>query len=481
MKSNLRRIFCLLLAITMIFSVAACGKTDNSGSTLDFDDEGWDIQVDANTDANNESKDQGSTSVVSNGNSGSVAPTKNADTLSLSELTAQIPSKLRGTTINVFSWNPIKDVTGAEKVIADFEKKTGIKVKWEQGSYDKYDEAIIAKINSGAAPDVIRYNEPNPGRMSTTQDLKTATGFDFKGEIWDDKVAEAFTVNGKTYGINLKNTFNKQPTVVMYLKSTIENQQLEDPYQLWKQGKWTFDKFLDMCREFKEKTNGSCGWMTSRIVDIMWFRGLSFISRDKNTGKYSNNSTNPEIINMLKDVCTWTSSDLMAGGMAESASFCSGNYLFYTDSIIGARRNDFHFVDQKKNNDLFCVPFPQENGKTFYQSNSESEAYGIPKGAKNPEAVYYYLRYYLDASNYDSKMFFSNNQILEVYNWCIAQPNQHFTFDRKLTKAYAEELLDIPALVREGLQPAQVQTKLESLSPKFKLCADKANEVVAKF
>lgn len=479
MKSNLRRIFCLLLALAMIFSVAACGKADESGSTLDFDDEGWEIEVDGN--AGTESKDQGDTSIVVSTNTSAVAPTvKNADALSLAELTAQMPSKLRGTTVHVFSWNPVKDVTGAEKVVADFEKKTGIKVKWEQGSYDNYDESIIAKINSGAAPDIIRYNEPNPGRMATTQDLKTATGFDFSGDIWDATVAKAFTVKGKTYGVNMKNTFNKQPTVVMYLKSTIENNQLEDPYQLWKQGKWTFDKFLEMCREFKEKTNGSCGWMTSRIVDIMWFRGLSFINFDGT--KYTNNATNPEIITMLKDVCTWTTSDIMAGGMSGTSAFCSGNYLFYTDNILGARRNDSqHYVEQKKNNDLYCVPFPQENGKTFYQSNSEAEAYGIPKGAKNAEAVYYFLRYYLDANNYDSKMFFSNNQILEVYNWCISQSNQHYTFDRKLTKSYAEELLDIPALVRGGLQPAQVQTQLESLSPKFKLCADKASDVVAKF
>ena len=485
MKSNLRRIFCLLLALAMIFSVAACGKADDGGSTLDFDDEGWDITVDGNV-GGNESTDDGSKTQSGNtstGNGGSTVKqpaVKNADELSLAELTAQIPSNLRGTTVHVFSWNPVKDVTGAEKVVADFEKKTGIKVKWEQGSYDTYDEAIIAKINSGAAPDIIRYNSPNPARMATTQDLKTATGFDFKGDIWDSTVYDAFTVNGKTFGINMKNTFNKQPTVVMYLKSTIENNQLEDPYQLWKSGKWTFDKFLEMCREFKEKTNGSCGWMTSRIIDIMWFRGIGFIEFDGT--KYTNNSLDPDVINALKDICTWTTTDIMAGGMSETSSFCSGNYLFYTDNILGARRNDsLHYVEQKKNNDLYCVPFPQESGKTYYQSYSESEAFGIPKGAKNPEAVYYFLRYYLDANNYDSKMFFSNSQILEVYNWCISQEKQMHTIDRYITGSYATQLLDIPATVRGGLQPAQVQTTLESLSPKFKLCADKANDVIKKF
>lgn len=480
MKSNLRRIFCLLLALAMMFSVAACGKADNGGSTLNFDDEGWEIDAGTtNTDGGNDNN--GETSVVStNDNVVKEPAVKNADELSLAELTAQIPSNLRGTTVHVFSWNPVKDVTGAEKVVADFEKKTGIKVKWEQGNYDKYDETIVAKINSGSAPDIIRYNSPNPARMALTQDLQSATGFDFSGDIWDSEVKEAFTVKNKIYGINMKNTFNKQPTVVMYLKSTIENNQLEDPYTLWKSGKWTFDKFIEMCLEFKEKTNGNCGWMSSRLIDIMWFRGIGFIESDGE--KYTNTATSVDCINALKDICTWRQSDILSGGASETSSFCSGNYLFYTDNILGARRNDsIHYVEQKKDNDLYCVPFPQESGKTYYQSYSESEAFGIPKGAKNPTAVYYFLRYYLDANNYDSKMFFSNNQILEVYNWCISQENQHHTIDRYITQSYDERLCGIENIIREGLQPAQAQTTLESLTTKFQLCVDKANDAVKKF
>lgn len=480
MKSNLKRIFCLLLALAMMFSVAACGKADNGGSTLDFDDEGWEIDA-GTTNAGTTSTNKGENSVVSTNDAVVEGPAvKNADSLSLAELTSQIPSDLRGSTVHVFSWNPVKDVTGAEKVVADFEKKTGIKVKWEQGSYDKYDESIVAKINSGSAPDIIRYNGPNPARMSLTQDYKSATGFDFAGDIWDPAVVKAYTINGKIYGVNMKNTFNKQPTVVMYLKSTIENHQFEDPYTLWKSGKWTFDKFKEMCLEFKEKTNGACGWISSRNIDIMWFRGIGFIEYDGT--KYVNKATDPKVITAIKDVANWTSADIIAGGASATDAFCSGNYLFYTDNILGARRNDsLHYVEQKKKNDLYCVPFPQEEGYTYYQSFSESEAFGIPKGAKNAKGVYYFLRYYLDANNYDSKMFFSNNQILEVYNWCIAQTKQHHTIDRYITASYDERNCGIENLIRSGLQAAQAQTTLESLSPKFQMCVQKANDAIAKF
>ena len=59
--------------------------------------------------------------------------------------------------------------------------------------------------------------------------------------------------------------------------------------------------------------------------------------------------------------------------------------------------------------------------KTYYQGKGEYEAYAIAKGAKNPEAVPYFLRYYLDGGNYDLNSFFCNKQNLEVYQWCMSQ------------------------------------------------------------
>ena len=69
---------------------------------------------------------------------------------------------------------------------------------------------------------------------------------------------ESYSYAGKYYAANLKNTFNQQPTAVVYRPSQIARYKLEDPYTLWKQGKWTYDKFKELCRAFKDETT-RCG------------------------------------------------------------------------------------------------------------------------------------------------------------------------------------------------------------------------------
>ncbi|MBR3908970.1 MAG: hypothetical protein IKJ50_04540, partial [Clostridia bacterium] len=59
---------------------------------------------------------------------------------------------------------------------------------------------------------------------------------------------------------------------------------------------------------------------------------------------------------------------------------------------------------------------------------SEAEAYAIANGAPNPEAVPYFLRYFLDGANYELSTYFCNEQNLEVYNYCMSQKNRKYVF-----------------------------------------------------
>ncbi|MBR6565124.1 MAG: hypothetical protein IKK71_06790, partial [Clostridia bacterium] len=59
---------------------------------------------------------------------------------------------------------------------------------------------------------------------------------------------------------------------------------------------------------------------------------------------------------------------------------------------------------------------------------SEAEAYAIANGAPNPEAVPYFLRYFLDGANYELSTYFCNEQNLEVYNYCMSQKNRKFVY-----------------------------------------------------
>lgn len=426
-----------------------------------------------NNQGNNQNNTQGNPSVQG-------PASKNGDDLSWNQLLAQMPQSLRGTTLKVYSWNPIKDVTGAEKVISDFEKQTGIKVDWKVGNYDTYDSDIAARINSGDSPDIIRYNNPSPSKMYSTQDVLTATGFDFKGAIWDERVTSSYSVNGKIYGVNLKNTFNQQPTVVTYSMSTINRYKLEDPYTLWKQGKWTWNKFVEMCKDFKEET-GRPAWMTSGHFEPLWFNNVNMITFDGK--KYKNNLSDPAVLKALQQSANNLADGITCEAMREHDKLENGTYLFFTTNILAARRTDFHFSTLKTNDDLYCVPVPtgmSSDGK-YYTHFQEFEAYGIPKGAKNASAVYYFLRYYLNADNYDEDMFFVNNQTLETYKYCMNQKNYHYTIDGSLTGDVGTANGDLDKFIRTGGSAAQVKNKLDEVSNIFERAAKYGNELIAKF
>ena len=495
MKSNTKRILCLLLAIAMVFAIVGCGKKTSNGP--DFDDEDWVIDDDTTSTASDNESGVASDveSQVDNGDGkvdGKGAGTgttdksnsnknetglSNADSLSWSQLVSQMPSNLKGKTVTMYSWNPAKHVTGAEKVIANFEKQTGIKVDWKQGSYDNYDTEIAALINSGSSPDIIRYFAVNIYRMDLTQDVVSATGYDFKGDIWDSQVTSAYTVKGKVYGVNLKNTFNQQPTVVYYSGDTIKRYKLEDPYDLWKAGQWTFNKFVEMCKEFKEQTNRP-GWMTNDHLDLLRFSGLDFLTFDGNT--YKDNSSDPQILTTLQKICTLKDT-VTCEAMREQDKIENGTYLFTTDNMLCARTTDFHYETLKGNNDLMTVPFPSGFSSTFYEPMHEYEAYGFPKGCKNGPAAYYFLRYYLNRDNYDAKTFFVNNQALETYDYVMKQKRFYKVSSGPMAVTAGNSNGGLDDYIRTQGKPDQIQSELDKVKPQFKRAAEQANEKVAKF
>ena len=394
-----------------------------------------------------------------------------------------MPKSLKGTVITVASWNPAKEVTGAEKVIANFEKLTGIKVNWKQVSYNDYDSQIAALVNSNSSPDLIRYYSPAIHRMYLCQDVKTATGYDFKGEIWDKRVTSQYTIKGKIYGVNLKDTYVQQPKVFMYRKSVIESAQLEDPYVLWKKGKWDWNTFIQMCKDYKEINPSGYAWMTYNAVDYMDLTGVTMIKFDGN--KFTNNIKDVNVYKTLKQMCDYRAADIIPPAFRDQKVFSQGNTLFMTFNSIANRRTNANLTEVKNDQDLYCVPVPTIKGRENVQAFSELEAYGIPKGAKNAAAVYYFLRYYLDASNYDANEFFVNKQAYEVYKECMGKKEFYIATATELLDVVAEDaggsVAGLTGWIANGGAAAQLEKELDSVKPTFDLATKKANEALSKF
>ena len=105
----------------------------------------------------------------------------------------------------------------------------------------------------------------------------------------------------------------------------------------------------------------------------------------------------------------------------------------------------------------------------------EYEAYGIPAGAKNALAACYFLRYYLDAANYDESTFFADKTILEVYKSLRANTNVYCNYDHCIvTEDIGTAAIHLNAqLVNKP--KAQIKSKLDEIAPQVDAAVKAAN------
>ena len=175
-----------------------------------------------------------------------------------------MPAELRGTSITVYNWNPITEYPEGSSVIKEFTDITGIEVNWQTEDYNTYLSKLTSLVASGKdIPDVARMRSPLVLNYISMQPI-SVTGFDFNDGSWDKWTMDSYTVDGNCYAVNLANTHLASPGMLAYNKTLITRYDLEDPYVLWKNGQWTYDKFVQIMKDFKAETNAdyvcSYGW-----------------------------------------------------------------------------------------------------------------------------------------------------------------------------------------------------------------------------
>lgn len=482
MKTLAKQILFGLLALALTLSLVACGGDGDTTATTTTGDEvvtttNGDGQSDATTTTvDGASQPSGSTSSKV-ATSTTKAQTNSNKTLTWAQVKANMPANLKGTTITFLNWNEASSITDAEKVIKAFTNETGITVKWEIAEYTDYATKIAAKQTAGTAPDIIRMKEANPAIMKMLQPVSD-TGYDFSDAAWDEQVMSAYTYKGKTYAVNMANTLMQLPDVYLYNTAMISKYDLEDPYTLWKQGKWTWSKFVEICEDFAEEA----GDTYDAFSPNMWTNGANMLGVDfvtyTNDG-YVNTVTDTRLLKGLQMYIKAREAGLFTDSLFQREAFQAGNVLFMHDTVIGTRKTHFYYKDLKNSGTLGVVPVPTVDGQsTYYQLYREMEAYAIPTGASNATAVPYFLRYWLDADNYTSSTFFTNKNVLDVYNWCRSQENAVLTYNAStvLTSDTGVAALSYEAI---NSTQAQVATVLNKYKNNVESAVRQANSILS--
>lgn len=481
----------LLMALLMVFSVAGCGESEKIDEEITYSTVESTIEEDVTADDsskedsgaedassdNGSSKGDTSSGNSSTGNSSANKPSTGGGN-SWEQLKAKIPASAKGKTIEVYSWNEVTDVTGAKDVIANFTKETGIKVKWTVGTYDDYTTKIAAMVASKTAPDVVRLKGLELGLIQVLTPVKKL-GFDFSDSAWDKRISDFYTFGGNTYAVNMRNTLIQQPRCLIYNTGLISKYDLEDPYTLWKKGKWTWDKFEEICEIFTDETdNTHLAWTSYRWADAADVYGTSFIKRSGDT--FKENYTDAKLIKGWQTMTRFVEKGYTNNVRFDRSNFESGKILFFTESPIGVRRTHYYFSNLKKTGSIKIVPMPTVSGGTTATIMGEVEAYGVPQGAKNAELVPYFLRYYLDGDNYDKNTFFVNKAVLDVYESLMANDKIFVNSDVNLiTEDVGLGGIHLNARI-VNVKPAQVASTIEKESGYIKAAVKNSNGIVKK-
>ncbi len=398
--------------------------------------------------------------------------------LSWSDVKAKMPANLSGSTVVFYNWNELNSITDAQKAVNAFTKDTGIKVTYKVGNYSTYVTEITAMQDAGTAPDIVRMKDLNPALMQALQPL-SKTGFDFSDAAWDQDVMSRYSYKGVAYATNMANTVMQQPDVFLYNKNLLSKFGLDDmdPYALWKKGQWTYDKFVEICEAFKDEAgDGYTAFSPFKWQAFAQLQGSDFVLYTDNG--FKSNMSDTKLIDGLRKMISMKEDGLVADQAYQRQSFEAGTVLFFHDAIIGARKTHFYFTSLKSAGSLGVVPLPQI-GNSYTQLFAELEAYAVPIGAKNPTAVPYFLRYWLDADNYDVDKFFNDDLTLEVYNHCMSQKNRLMTYNYQyvLTEANGFKYF-ISGIVNSSA--GQIKSKLDTNADAVASAVGATNLILAK-
>lgn len=477
MKRNFKSKVALFLATLMLLTVAGCGKKTEEPST----DTSQTDSVVQNEDTSSQGTILGGDIAAPEKEDSKTSSTGSKDNVKV-PAASQFPSSIRGTTIEVFNWNPPSEYTELPSLISAFEKASGCKVKWTIAAYSDYNVELAARVAANNAPDVLRFICANVAELELAQPLSNS-GYDFSGDKWDQTLMDYYTVNGKCYATNTANSLICSPYLLAYNKDLVGRYDFEDPYTLWKNDEWTMDKLIEMSKEFY-KITGVQGCHIYKYDSYLLHCGYQGIISYKD-GRYASNMSDKKCFTLWQKTYKWNNEGVFQHKTWDRVGFINGKYLFMEVMAIHLRTANPYYSELTSTGSIGVVPWPAPysvDSKTNYTAFGEYEAYGIAKGAKNAKAVPYYLEYVLDSDNLSNKNgYFYSPEALEVYQYAMSNKNriQH--------TRYSDGPMD-SCLATDGIyhgmrtqSPAQLSTYLSSNKASIDDFVKRLNARLSKF
>ena len=283
-----------------------------------------------------------------------------------------------------YDLNPTNDAPERSTELALFEDTYGAKIEYVPTTNGTRFDDLATAILGGTPPDIFIYEwRAFPYDIVKGQYQPIDSVVDWDDPMWADvkDQADMFIWKGEHYIAPLGYSFNDSQ-ILMYNSTTFEEEGLDDPYELYTQGKWNWTAFTDAMNTYVGNGSdryGICGWWANAFV---YTAGDTLVTYDGN--KFTNNlySANVERAqHVIEEI--WANNLVKRGWFTGDVFTNGGDTLFY--SMGTWAYNDV--ANAYAEDSVQIVPFPRDPEQDKDYVANRIQAYMWVKGSENADCV----------------------------------------------------------------------------------------------
>ena len=333
---------------------------------------------------------------------------------------ANIPATVKSKGVHVLMWRKYTPLE--QKLVDDFQKKTGMKVRTTIATEQDYMTKTISLISGNDAPDVCALSSTGfPGIALKAMQVLDAKTFRLDDQAWYKNYMDCYKINNRYFSVAMQGAWSCEDCnfVTYYMPKVLKACGIsEDPYSLYQQGKWNWDKQKEIATKIAKAGKDYIGISMQSDDLMMHSAGEDFVKLDgtKFTNALNNVGSNSLLTQAWLQVSDLTANKVISNwDLNNVKQGKAGLFTAVASGMCNETTNAWFASIPHTSADIKAVPVAGPKGKTAYIP-IRLKTWGVATKAKNPEGAAYFLRYFLDTGNCDTKISFCNEQFKEVYN-----------------------------------------------------------------
>ncbi len=316
------------------------------------------------------------------------------------ETSSYTPDGNAGTVVYLGYYDIRDDQKGTEQCLVFQSPQYGGNIEFiSSPSGDAYYEKLGMMISADDSPDIVTHDAMMyPGNVGKGLFEPLDDYIDMDSPLWVDMkdVINSMEYKGKHYKYPHKITTS---FALNYSRKTIEENGLQDPYDLYINGEWTWDAWRDMMIAFCDRDENNMGfYATDTILTSLIATTGTTLVRANPDGTIINNIGDSNVgraMNFYETLCRdgvmyagqlgdWVSPQLFATnsdkllflGMEPEWTYTAG-----TKELQDKKGVENDIIGEVS--DLAFVPFPRDVSADAYYQSHDLFGFVVPKGAKN--------------------------------------------------------------------------------------------------